>query len=336
MPEVRRDLISGRRIILAPERHTRPQEYGVSDGTDDHLRCPFCAGSEELTPAPVCWYPPSRPEDYRQTWRVRVIENKYPALLAPTEESSLPSWSNASPEGIHEVFVESREHVESFGQLSDDDATWTWLAYRDRILNLHQQEGWSYAQIFKNARKASGASIAHSHSQLLATRFIPSLVETELAAASEHHQREATCLFCTMIEAERTSTTRVIVETDGVIALCPAASRFPYEVWLLPTDHLPRFEVSPTTLLERISKTLKRLILALDTKLDRPPYNYFLHTTPFGTSFEDTYHWHLELFPRVITPGGYEWATDCYVNTVLPEQAAHELRGAWPGPASAD
>ena len=329
MSEVRRDPISGHRVILAPDRRNRPAAYDRQEQLAENAKCPFCAGHEELTSPPLCWYPPSPPEMYLRNWRVRVIANKFPALSTDTANATAPGTGAKDHEGIHEVFVESRRHVDSFGELSADEAAWTWLAYRERLLSIRQQEQWPYAQIFKNSRQGSGASIAHSHSQLLASRFVPSALSTELAAAAEHRHHHNTCLYCAMIEAELLSEARVVIEDQDLVAFCPAASRFPYEVWLFPLSHLPRFEASATSLLERASHILQQLIRSFDRELRCPPYNYFLHTAPFHSTQQDCFHWHLEIFPRLVTTGGYEWATNSFVNTVPPETAAKQLRQQW-------
>ena len=247
MSQVRQNPISGQRVILAPDRHHRPEEYSAAEHLLENSKCPFCAGQEEFTPDPICWYPPSTQETYLQTWRVRVIANKYPALSTSTTSRHSPTCSNTDHQGIHEVVVESREHIDSFGGLSDDEAAWTWLAYRERLLAIRQQETWSYAQIFKNSRRGSGASIEHSHSQLLASRFVPPVLETELKSAAAHYLHKKTCLYCALIESELLAKHRVVIEDENLIAFCPAASRFPYEVWLFPIDHVPSFEATPTS-----------------------------------------------------------------------------------------
>lgn len=329
MSQVRRDPISGHRVILAPDRHDRPTEYDGQEPLPENDKCPFCAGQEELTSDPICWYPPSTQAAYLRNWQVRVIANKFPALSRSTTSADGQISGAEDHEGIHEVFVESRQHIASFGDLSDDEAAWTWLAYRERLLAIQQQKQWPYAQIFKNSRRGSGASIEHSHSQLLAGRFVPSALCTELTSAAEHYQHQNTCLYCAMIESELLGKTRVVIEDNDLIVFCPAASRFPYEVWLFPITHLPRFESTSTSLLERASRILQLLIRSLDSELRCPPYNYFLHTAPFNNPQQDYFHWHLEIFPRLVTTGGYEWATNSFVNTVPPETAARHLRQHW-------
>ena len=329
MSEVRQDPISGHRVILAPDRHNRPAAYDGQEPLSENKTCPFCAGHEELTSNPICWYPPGTQEAYLRNWRVRVIANKFPALSTATTSLNSQTATTGDHEGIHEVFVESRRHIDSFGELSSDEAAWTWLAYRERLLAIRQQKQWAYAQIFKNSRRGSGASIEHSHSQLLASRFVPSALSTELRSAAEHHHRNKTCLYCSMIESEIAGNQRVVMKDKDLVAFCPAASRFPYEVWLFPITHLPRFEASTTSLLERASRILQRLIRSFDRELRCPPYNYFLHTAPFDSPQQAYFHWHLEIFPRLVTTGGYEWATNSFVNTVPPETAARHLRQRW-------
>ena len=156
---------------------------------------------------------------------------------------------------------------------------------------------------------------------------------TEICGRTSPPQQNLSVLFndrnCSMIESEIAGNQRVVMKDKDLVAFCPAASRFPYEVWLFPITHLPRFEASTTSLLERASQILQRLIRSFDRELRCPPYNYFLHTAPFDSPQQAYFHWHLEIFPRLVTTGGYEWATNSFVNTVPPETAARHLRQRW-------
>lgn len=324
---LRRDELTGEWILFAEARAERPQDFAPGGWSSRPGRCPFCRGHEADTPAAIAHYPAHAGQ---ADWQVRVVPNKYPAVGG--EESGAAEeicggmqWPGA---GRHEVIVESPEHVTSLTDLDDDTLRWTFTAYRDRMRALSDKRELRYAQLFKNNGPAAGASLEHLHSQLLALPLVPPRVECELAGSREFFLRHERCLLCDMVEREKRGGQRVVAESDSCLAWCAFAGRFPYEVWVAPRSHMPRFEQTADAVLHDAARLVRDVVAGLEACLPRPSYNYYLHTSPFDGLHDRWYHWHIEIVPRLARAAGFEWASGMAINSLLPEVAAAQLRAA--------
>jgi UDPglucose--hexose-1-phosphate uridylyltransferase len=201
-------------------------------------------------------------------------------------------------------------------------------AYRDRLSTLAAGGRWQYAQVFKNVGAAAGSSIEHAHSQLVALPYIPRRISTELERSACYYNRYGKHLLAELVEQELAAGERVVATTSDFIAVCPFASRFPYETWILPRRRQARFEAMAAGPAKEFARLLRDVIARLERTLGRPAYNYLLHTAPLDGSGDEHYHWHVELFPRITKAAGFEWATGYHINPVAPEQAAASLRAA--------
>ncbi|MHB8952615.1 MAG: galactose-1-phosphate uridylyltransferase [Pirellulaceae bacterium] len=344
MPQLRKDPLSDRWVIYAEGRQQRPNEFERLQQRRADIRCPFCCGHETDTPTEISTYcagdmaasPGSVDAGLGTTsrsgngapWLVRVIPNKYPALLTRGQADLTEGGLYVSGNGVgaHEVIVESPRHVASLSELTADEAGLMMLAYRDRMRALQQQVGLQYALVFKNVGPESGASLEHSHSQIVATPMVPSEVQREVAACKRLFRLQRHCFYCRVIEDELTHRLRLAAESDRFVAICPYASRMPYETWILPRAHQSHFERQEPTELAELAEFLRCLIAQLELRHAHLAYNYFIHTAPFDTSRLRHYHWHIEILPRLTTTAGFEFGAGYFINPVPPEQAAADLR----------
>ena len=316
MPELRQDPLSGRSVIVAENREARPDQFTATN-TSPAEPCPFCAGHEQLTPPAVAEY---SSDSSSEPWNVRVVPNKYPAV-----ELNATGDRGEAAIGVHEVIIESSAHVVSLSEVSNEDARLTFVAYRDRLHAMQQDSRLAYGLVFKNARADGGASLEHTHSQLIATAHVPNDVQYELAKAGEHRILHGTCAFCDLLEGEIDGTRRVTA-TDNFVVFCPFGSRFPYEMWILPKEHRESFETTEDSQLAELAALMQDLIRRLEATLDSPAYNYWIRNAPFRLSHHDDYHWRIELTPRMTRLAGFELGTGCFINPVRPEDAAAQLR----------
>jgi UDPglucose--hexose-1-phosphate uridylyltransferase len=230
--------------------------------------------------------------------------------------------------GVHEVIIESPGHTSSFTELTAEQAFLAFTAYRDRIAVLAQDPRLRYAILFKNCRPAGGATLDHTHSQLLGVSILPENIQWELTTSADFFARHGSCILCEMAKREMAAGERVVAQTSRFLAFCPFAGRFPYETWILPREHHSSFQLAKLAELEELSQLIQKILVALEKLIPQAPYNYWIHTSPFDTIGYDHYHWHLPLIPRITTQAGFEFSTGCFVNDVLPEDAAAALRGA--------
>jgi UDPglucose--hexose-1-phosphate uridylyltransferase len=350
MAELRRDPIVGRMVIIAPERAARPHEFVDRPHTERAADCPFCEGNERETPIELAALRDRGTTPNGPGWQVRVVSNKYPAVEPfPVGElfieglwnyraspyASLPGSETFTPSrparGVHEVIIEAPRHLLATGSLSIDELADVLKVYRDRLLVHRADDRLRFVQIFKNVGEAAGASIEHLHSQLIGTEFVPQAIEEELAGCVNYHIQTERCLFCDLLHSELKADLRVVSATETFMALCPYASRFPYEVWLLPRRHSHRFEDADDRLLAEAARVLRGVLRGIEkllaaSGLASVGYNYVLHSAPFDMPASEHYHWHIEVLPRAVKQAGYEWSTGVHINPVAPEDAAATLR----------
>jgi UDPglucose--hexose-1-phosphate uridylyltransferase len=326
--EFRQDVISGRWVIFAPERARRPLGQSKPQPRQNVVRdvCPFCPGPGHDTPPPTQVFPP------RGEWRVLVCPNKFPAVRSITPDThglTLRFMKNQLPGfGVHEIVIEGRDHFTDPTELSDEVYQQVLISYRERVRAFGADPRMDYVSVFKNVGAEAGASMAHTHSQLIATPFIPNNIRDEISGAAEHHKKKNRCVFCDLLRPEVGKIPRLVAESARFAVVCPFAPRFAYEMWVLPKTHTSHFEtISDAEALELVL-LLKRALRALDVVAGVPAYNYYLHTAPLRTEPSPSYHWHIEIVPRTARPAGFEWSTGVFINTVMPERAAKELRNA--------
>ncbi len=325
MSEFRKDALSGQWVIVAPERASRPTDFPVERRRKGSGFCPFCEGHEEKTPHELFALRGNGSAADSPGWRVRVVPNRFPALnpQTPLEERSDSFAKSMSGFGFHEVIIDAPQHAQSLSELEPAGVRDLLGVYRERLSALRKDGRVSYAMLFKNVGAAAGATIEHSHTQLIGMPVTPPVVRGELTHCAEFARlNNGACLLCNLVEQELEARTRVISEGPHFVALAPFASRFPFETWIMPKRHFAHFEEQPPSTYADLAEMLCALLKRLDAALDQPAYNILLHTSPFGEESSASYHWHLEIIPSVTRVAGFEWGTGFYINPVAPESAA--------------
>jgi UDPglucose--hexose-1-phosphate uridylyltransferase len=183
-----------------------------------------------------------------------------------------------------------------------------------------------YVMIFKNFGAAAGASLEHSHSQLIATPVVPKRVMEEMDGAKRYFEYRERCIFCDIVVQETKNRKRLICENNSFILVCPFAPRFPFECWIVPRNHLSNFEDATAEQLKDLAAILKDCLMRLKKALNTPPYNYVIHTAPITVRGIDFYHYHLEIIPVLTHIAGFEWGTGFYINPTGPEDSAAYLK----------
>ena len=327
MPELRKDPIVGRWVIIATERAKRPMspksEVFVPGGL-----CPFCSGSEQNTPHEILSYRDRNTRPNEPGWRVRVVPNKFPALQVEGDlrKRGEGIYDQMNGVGAHEVIVECPFHEASMARLSEENIREVLWVYRDRLVDLKKDPRLVYGMLFKNVGAAAGASLEHSHSQLIVTPIVPINVIEEMNGAREFFDYRGRCIYCDMVHQEIGGEKRVVLDMPHFVAFTPYASRFPFETWIVPKAHNSHYENIQKIEVDELGTVLKTILSKLEVALDRPAYNYIIHTAPFDTQPLPHYHWHIEIIPRLTRVAGFEWGTGFYINPVAPEQAASYLR----------
>ena len=327
MPEFRKDPTVDRWVIIATERAKRPVHREASDTA----LCPFCAGNESLTPPEVLVFRDQSDPSGLPNWTVRVVPNKYPALVPDGSrlETTGENYEARIGTGAHEVIIESPHHVTDVTLLSESQFGAVLRAYRNRIMELRTDKRFRYILIYKNQGTEAGATLEHVHSQLIAMPMIPKLILEEIETAKNYYQANRRCVFCDVIRQE-TASERFVSGNARYLVICPFAPRFPYETWILPKQHASLFERNTQPDDVDLARILRETLIRLNRSLGSPAFNYFIHSNPLDQGENNTYHWHMEIIPKLIQVGGFEWGSGSYINTVTPEQSARSLRAAIP------
>jgi UDPglucose--hexose-1-phosphate uridylyltransferase len=334
MPELRKDPVVGRWVIISTERARRPSDFAPDPVRPRATNCVFCEHHEDKTPPEILANrPPGWPAN-GPGWSYRVVANKFPALriegdIEPAGEGLFDYMNGV---GAHEVVIETPDHAGSLATMPLDAVADVLVAYRERMLDLKKDPRFEYILVFKNHGEAAGASLEHPHSQLIATPIIPIMVTEELAGSSNYWDRHERCVWCDIIHQERRSGPRVLFESNGFIAVAPFAPRFPFETWILPTRHCAAFEESEIDELRGLGGVLQDFLRRMNAVLHDPPYNFVLHTAPLREQSREYFHWHLEVIPKLTRVAGFEWGSGFFINPVPPEDAAMALRDASPPP----
>jgi UDPglucose--hexose-1-phosphate uridylyltransferase len=330
MPELRKDPVTARWVIISTARGNRPFEFKKEKEKIDPHGCPFCEGNESMTPPEILAYRSNHTKKDDRGWWVRVVPNKYPALQIEgcLNRSGEGMYDKMTGIGAHEVIIETPYHDKDITDLDNnfvEDIIWT---YRDRILDLQKDQRFEYVLIFKNKGYSAGASLSHPHSQLIAMPIIPKRVKEELFGAKHYYDYKERCVFCDMVNEEKNSYKRVVFENESFIAFCPFASRFPFEVWIVPKKHETHFSAIHKHQVIDCASILKTVLKKLEIVLEKPAYNYIIHNSPLKAGDINYYHWHIEVIPKLTKIAGFEWGTGFYINPTPPEQAAEFLRNA--------
>lgn len=343
-------IIPAESVLIATGRDERPGSnkeriiLGERPFVED---CPFCPGNEDKTPEQIFRSPE------KGQWSLRVVRNLYPAFGEDSESSAfnMGVYNTINGYGHHEVIVDHSQHGIKVSEMSELHLARLFQLYRDRMSNLYlANKRHVYVMIFKNFGPASGGSIPHTHSQIIAMPVIPANVEMEISNSLKFYQKHDQCIFCTLIDEKLSYEATIhdkkrgeflrklnvadyfIDQNRRFIAIKPFASRYPWEVHILPKYHCHDFRNSSVGDCAEIASLVKSVIERLEKVLGTVQYNYFLHSAPNGVKNEKcrkSFHWHLEICPRTSIPNGFEIGSGLAINTLSPEKGARLLREAF-------
>lgn len=295
--------------------------------------CPLCPGREALSPQTIYTHP-----NGTGTWQVRVTPHLRPLyrIEGDAHRRAEGIYDKMRSLGAHEVVVEHPDHQVPLSHHSDENVAQVLRAYLSRIVDLKKDRRFRYITVFRNQGALAGQDLEHPHSQIIATPFIPRRLVYELRSCQRYYELKERCLLCDIAKQELTEQTRSVEWDDQFLAFCPFASRVPYELWVLPADHHSSFEEDLTAWDRQVhfARFLKSILLRVEAVA--PAYHLVLHTSPnIHAKFErsdhwrtlaEDFHWHFEILPVIQSKSKSYSVKEVYYNSLLPEQAAAELR----------
>jgi UDPglucose--hexose-1-phosphate uridylyltransferase len=337
MPELRKDLVTEGWVIIAAERAKRPHDFLQPPTEPESGVCPFCPGQEYLTP-PELWAAREVGGPNQPGWKVRVIPNRFPALRIEGELNREADgiYDRMNGIGAHEVIIDTPVHHRALEEQPVPDIALALTACKERMLDLQRDERFRYLLVFKNVGREAGASLRHSHYQLMATPVTPYRVKAKLTGARDYYQRKERSVFHDLLRQEQRDARRVVFENARFLAFCPYASRFPFEMCILPKGQAADYAAIDAAQIVQLAEALKVTLSKLSVGLNRPQYNLVWQTAPsraghrrsgYWDTIDQDFRWHLEILPRLTYTAGFEWGTGFYINPMPPEDAAAFLRG---------
>lgn len=328
MGQLRRDPIVGRWVIVNTEDPKGPNEFeSAKHEYTQKQNCPFCFGHENLTPPEIDAIRDSGAPN-TPGWRVRVVPNKFPALKIEGDlnPEGIGIYDMLNGIGAHEVIIESPEHEASLADLKVGQIRDVIDMSCRRAVALTGDKRFKFILLFKNFGVDAGASLEHGHGQLIALPMIPKNVYEELTGAFRYFEFHERCIFCDIIRQEKQEKIRIVCENDAFIAFCPFASRFPFQVWIIGRQHSPYFCHMSEMQKDKLSQILKEVLSRMKTVLHDPSYNFIFHSSPIGVREAESFHWYVEIMPKLTRVAGFEWGSGFYIIPTPPEDAAKYLR----------
>jgi len=340
-------VVPGESVLIATARSLRPKKDELPaphDGRSHVETCPFCRGNEDKTPPAIAQVPPSG------EWRIRVVENLYPVLGDDQQNPNLAFGLQQTIDGYgrHEVVIDHGSHGIRVHEMDEEHLGLLFSTYRDRMAALFVANPSVRAVlVFKNFGPAAGASISHTHSQIVAMPIVPYNIEAEVRNSAAYHEKTGRCIFCSLIDEALTFEATFYDRESGIvrrkisvgqyiiergrrfIAIKPFASRFEWEVQILPLAHEADYANLSADDAADLGRVFRRTMARLNAVLGGAQYNFFIHSLPRGPGVEalrPSYHWNIEICPRTSIPTGFELGSGLFMNTISPEDAADRLR----------
>ncbi|MFA5063448.1 MAG: galactose-1-phosphate uridylyltransferase [Candidatus Omnitrophota bacterium] len=329
MAELRRDPIVGRWVIVDKEHSCAPKDFKYEQYIPKGGTCPFCYGSEAMTPPEIDSI--REPETAPNTpgWQVRVVSNKFPALQVEGELNRRPvgMYDMSSGIGAHEVLIETPYHAKDICDLLPREVENYLKMCCRRAIDLAKDKRFKYLMFFRNFGSAAGASLEHPHTQIIALPMVPKNALEEIHGAKSYYDYRERCIFCDIIRQEEQEKNRIILENKYFISFCPFVSRFPFEIWIMPKKHNGAFCFMTAEEIADLAVILKETIGKIKKVFANLSYNYIVHSAPINSDGEvEYYHWHIEFMPKLTQVAGFEWGTGFYIDPTSPEIAAKYLK----------
>lgn len=314
---VRKCFLTGELIFFAEERANRPLQLKKTEASiTPKEACPFCPENSSMTPKEVFM---------TEDKKIRIVPNKYPFV----------SKNDSSHYGIHEVVIDTDKHDEKLYDYSDDHMREVIQAVKNRVIALQNDENIRYVQIFKNDGIEAGASQPHSHWQIAALSVFPPKYEKIKDTLKKYYDKTGNCYFCHLKE---TIKSQIVEENTHFIAYVPIDSKFPYEMYIIPKEHISNIIYFDNECIHSLGKLIKNCVKRLCTLINGISYNICFYNSEKSTNMEDDlkkyFHFHIQIIPRIGNMAGFEFSTGCYINSVLPETSVKLLKSAFDSPVN--
>lgn len=328
MAELRKDLVRDNWVVIANDRALKPNDFPINKNgvnfSGSNQICPFCEGNEKYTTNEIAAFRFNNSEPDEPGWTIRAVPNKFSAFQLEGEMQAVTSGLNQCCNGLgqHEVVIETPEHGVELHEYTVERIELVYRMLQMRYRDLAGDSRIKYIQIYKNRGMFAGASLEHSHSQILAFPVVPE----QNKGIVKFFNETGYCLLCSILDQEKENKERIVYESDYFLVLCPYASRFSYETWIIPKNHTEHFADASEDEIKDLALVIKRFFISMLDSLNNPSYNIMINTAPVNVPYQNGHHWYMEITPRLIVPNAAELSSGYYMNPVSPEISAQILR----------
>jgi UDPglucose--hexose-1-phosphate uridylyltransferase len=261
-------------------------------------------------------------------WRVRVVPNKYPALI-PTGDRVRKIegiYRSLTAVGTHEVVVEHPRHDMTMALMQVSEVADVLQVYLQRYGHIRQDPRIEAIIIFKNHGEGAGTSLQHPHAQIAATPIVPNQFRMRMEEAIRYFDDTGECVFCSTLREELDDAERIVFETKHFVAFVPYAALSPFHTWIFPRRHASSFDEISNQEIDDLALNLRTVLAKLFKGLNNPDFNYSIRSIPTRDAHSEYFHWYVTIIPRVSKTAGFELGSGMYINTTVPEESARFLR----------
>lgn len=327
MPELRQNIITREWVVIATERAKRPDQFARKNISEEILpardtACPFCPGNEIMSTPDILRY------DGEDGWRLRIIKNKYAALVSEggLQRTMHGIYRSMNAFGYHDVVIEHPEHDKIISLMSTGEISLILHSYVDRYNMLREDPRIESIVLFRNHGKNAGTSLVHPHSQIAAVPVVPFQVRSRVDIARSYFDDHGGCMFCRTLNDEVSSGERILCETSSFASFIPYAALSPFHIWIFPKRHSSSFEEITADEIDDLARNLKTVLMKLYNGLNNPDFNFSIRSIPLREKNSEYYHWYLSIIPRISISAGFELGSGMYISTSVPEQSAKYLQ----------
>ncbi len=347
MSDLRHDPVDDVWVTMAGNRRSRPMEFVTLAQRSQAMICPFCGGNEAETTAPIAVFSedgsvsktdPQVTDHSTETWSARVIANKYPSFsvdgqgessssLTIGRDRNLPAAVQINQSrGLQELIIPTPRHCVSISELTDSELEVSFQAIQNRLNAIRTEPDIAHAMMFLNCRAEAGASLGHVHWQMIGTPVVSSQLRRRADRESKQQSEFGISLIGTLVDWELSQQTRIVCATENFVVYCPFASRFPFQIHIVPRDATMSLLGCSAEVRDELAWHCRDAVRRLEVLLDDAAYNILLQLPPMDRIDQDP--WYLQIFPRVSKPAGFELGSDIWINPVTPEAASQALRSS--------
>lgn len=324
--DIRRDPLTGQWVAYAAHRMNRT------------FMPP--ANENPLAPTKPGQLPTEIPAD---DYNVVVFQNRFPSLNFNIDPVDYPEpyvdgndlYPQAPAKGRCEVVCFTPEPTKSFRELGYTRARTVVEAWAHRTKALSELPGVKLVFPFENRGEEIGVTLQHPHGQIYAYPYLPARAQQVTNQAKAYYEKTGGNLFTSIIEAEKESGRRVLVEGKHFLVFVPAVAAWPVEVMMMAKrEDAYDFSVLTDEEKEELTHLYLKLLNLMDRffdGVDRTPYISAWNQAPIG---EDRPHGrlYLQLFSIMRSAGrlkflaGSESGMAGWISDTTPERIADRFR----------